>query len=123
MEINRPEEQQKAAVGAALDAPRGGKTQLHKIRTAIAAEQIACTILPLVVRPRPTVGQRPQRREEQAPHETISTANMNINIPEEHQAAEVGAAIDAPRSGRAEPLKTPATIAAKNFTYTRLPPT
>eukprot|EP00873_Tetraselmis_striata_P042152 jgi/Tetstr1/462416/TSEL_007422.t1 len=47
---------------------------------------------------------------------------MNTHIPEEHHAAEVGATIDAPRSGRADPLKTPATIAAKNFTYTRLPP-
>eukprot|EP00873_Tetraselmis_striata_P039011 jgi/Tetstr1/459275/TSEL_004675.t1 len=122
MEINGPGEQQKAAVGAAVDAPRGGKTQLPKIRTAIAPEQIAGTILPLVARPRPTAGQRPQRREEQAPQETISTAIMNINRPEEHQAVEVGATIDAPRSGRAKPLKTPATIAAKNFTYTRLPP-
>eukprot|EP00873_Tetraselmis_striata_P033040 jgi/Tetstr1/453304/TSEL_040296.t1 len=122
MEINRTEKQQKAAGGAALDAPRGGKTQLPKIRTAIAAEQIAGTRLPLAARPRPTADQRPQRREEQAPHETISTANMNINKSEEHHAAEVGATIDAPRSGRAEPLKSPATIAAKNVTYTRLPP-
>eukprot|EP00873_Tetraselmis_striata_P013220 jgi/Tetstr1/433484/TSEL_022756.t2 len=38
MEINRTEEQQKAAGGAALDAPRSGKTQLPKIRTAIAAD-------------------------------------------------------------------------------------
>eukprot|EP00873_Tetraselmis_striata_P033037 jgi/Tetstr1/453301/TSEL_040293.t1 len=122
MEINRPEEQQKTVVGAALDAPRGGKTQHPKIRTAIAAEQIAGTRLPLVARPKPTAGQRPQRREEQAPHETTTTANMNINRPEEHQAAEVGATIDAPRSGRVVPPKNLANIAAKNFTYTRLPP-
>eukprot|EP00873_Tetraselmis_striata_P039747 jgi/Tetstr1/460011/TSEL_005332.t1 len=100
MEINRPEEQQKAAVGAALDAPRGGKTQLPKIRSAITAEQIAGTRLPPAARPRLTDGQRPPRREEQAPQETTTTANKNINIPEEHQAAEVGATIDAPRSGR-----------------------
>eukprot|EP00873_Tetraselmis_striata_P038377 jgi/Tetstr1/458641/TSEL_004345.t1 len=122
MEINRPEEQQKAAVGAALDAPRGGKTQFPKIRTAINAEQIAGTRLPPAARARLTDGQRPPRREEQAPQETTTTANMNINRPEEHQAAEVGATIDAPRSGRKGPPKTPATIAAKNFTYTRLPP-
>eukprot|EP00873_Tetraselmis_striata_P015719 jgi/Tetstr1/435983/TSEL_024864.t1 len=36
MDINRPEEQQKAAVGAALDAPRGGKTQLPKGRLSRA---------------------------------------------------------------------------------------
>eukprot|EP00873_Tetraselmis_striata_P033522 jgi/Tetstr1/453786/TSEL_040738.t1 len=88
MEINRPEEQQKAAVGAALDARRGGKTQLPKIRTAITAEQIAGTRLPPAGRPRLTEGQRPPRREEQAPQETTTTANMNINIPEEHQEAE-----------------------------------
>eukprot|EP00873_Tetraselmis_striata_P015399 jgi/Tetstr1/435663/TSEL_024563.t1 len=122
MEINIPEEQQKAAVGAALDVPRGGKTQLPKIRSAITAEQIAGTRLPPAARPRLTDGQRPSRREEQAPQETTTTANMNINRPEEHQTAEVGATIDAPRSGKAEPLKNPATIAAKNFTYTRLPP-
>eukprot|EP00873_Tetraselmis_striata_P004777 jgi/Tetstr1/425041/TSEL_015506.t1 len=62
MEINKTEEQQKAAGGAALDAPRGGKTQVPKIRTAIAAEQIADTRLPFAVRPMPTAGQRPQRR-------------------------------------------------------------
>eukprot|EP00873_Tetraselmis_striata_P044975 jgi/Tetstr1/465239/TSEL_009942.t1 len=90
MEINRPEEQQKAAVGAALDAPRGGKTQLPKIRTAINAEQIAGTRLPPAARPRLTDGQRPPRREEQAPQETTTTTNMNINIPEEHQEAEYG---------------------------------
>eukprot|EP00873_Tetraselmis_striata_P027632 jgi/Tetstr1/447896/TSEL_035204.t1 len=123
MEINKPEEQQKAAVGAALDAPRGGKTQLPKIRTAITAEQIAGTRLPPAVRPsRLTDGQRPPRREEQPPQETTTTANMNIDRPEEHQAAEVGATIDAPRSGRTEPPKNPTTIAAKNFTCTRLPP-
>eukprot|EP00873_Tetraselmis_striata_P038068 jgi/Tetstr1/458332/TSEL_004297.t1 len=88
MEINRPEEQQKAAVGAALDAPRGGKTQLPKIRSAITAEQIAGTGLPPAAHPRLTDGQRPPRREEQAPQETTTTTNMNINRPEEHQAAE-----------------------------------
>eukprot|EP00873_Tetraselmis_striata_P000636 jgi/Tetstr1/420900/TSEL_011963.t1 len=89
MEINRPEEQQKAAVGAALDAPRGGKTQLPKIRSAITAEQIAGTRLPPAARPRLTNGQRPPRHEEQAPQKTTTTANMNIrNRPEEHQAAE-----------------------------------
>eukprot|EP00873_Tetraselmis_striata_P019589 jgi/Tetstr1/439853/TSEL_028264.t1 len=88
MEINRPEEQQKAAVGAALDAPRGGKTLLPKIRSAITAKQIAGTRLPPAARPRLTDGQRLPRREEQAPQETTTTANMNINIPEEHQAAE-----------------------------------
>eukprot|EP00873_Tetraselmis_striata_P009092 jgi/Tetstr1/429356/TSEL_019273.t1 len=130
MEINRPEEQQEAAVGAALDAPRGGKTQLPKIRSAIRAEQIAGTRLPPAARPRQTDGQRPPRREEHAPQETTTTTNMNINrpeehqaaeapqettttaneninIPEEHQAAEVGATIDAPRSGRAAPPKIP----------------
>eukprot|EP00873_Tetraselmis_striata_P004739 jgi/Tetstr1/425003/TSEL_015471.t1 len=107
MEINRPEEQQKAAVGAALDALRGRKTQLPKIRSAIIAEQIAGTRLPPAARPMLTYGQRPPRREEQAPHETTTTANKNINRPEEHHAAEVGATIDAPRSGRAEPPKTP----------------
>eukprot|EP00873_Tetraselmis_striata_P041970 jgi/Tetstr1/462234/TSEL_000633.t1 len=120
MEINRPEEQRKAAVGvgAALDAPRGGKTQLPEI----IAEQIAGTRLPPAARPRPTDGQRPPRREDQAPQETTTTANMNINRPKEHQEAEVGATIDAPRSGRAEPPKTSSTIAAKKITYTRLPP-
>eukprot|EP00873_Tetraselmis_striata_P017013 jgi/Tetstr1/437277/TSEL_026006.t1 len=88
MEINIPEEQQKAEVGAALDAPRGGKTQLPKIRSAITAEQIAVTRLPPAARPRLTDGQRPPRREEQAPLETTTTTNMNINRPEEHQAAE-----------------------------------
>eukprot|EP00873_Tetraselmis_striata_P018790 jgi/Tetstr1/439054/TSEL_027545.t1 len=122
MEINRPEEQHKAAVGAALDAPRGGKTQLPQIRSAITAEQIAGTRLPPAARPRLTDGQRPPRRKEHAPQETTTTANMNINRPEEHQAAEVGATIDAPRNGRAVPIKNPSTIAAKNFTYTRLPP-
>eukprot|EP00873_Tetraselmis_striata_P004247 jgi/Tetstr1/424511/TSEL_015039.t1 len=120
MEINRPEEQQKAAVGAALDAPRGGKIELPKIRTAITAEQISGARLPTAARLRLTDGQRPPRREEQAPQETTTTTNMNINRPEEHQEAE--AAIDAPRSGRAVPPKTPSTIAAKKFTYTRLPP-
>eukprot|EP00873_Tetraselmis_striata_P035059 jgi/Tetstr1/455323/TSEL_042158.t1 len=122
MEINIPEEQPKAAVGAALDAPRGGKTQLPKIRSAITAEQIAGTRLPPAARPRLTGGHRPPRREEQAPQGTTTTTNMNINIPEENQAAEVGATIDAPRNGRAVPTKNPATIAAKNFKYTRLPP-
>eukprot|EP00873_Tetraselmis_striata_P035641 jgi/Tetstr1/455905/TSEL_042686.t1 len=88
MEINTPEEQQKAAVGAALDAPRGGKTQLPKIRTAITAEQIAGTRLPPAAHPRLIDGQRPPRREEQAPQETTTIANMNINRPEEHQEAE-----------------------------------
>eukprot|EP00873_Tetraselmis_striata_P040908 jgi/Tetstr1/461172/TSEL_006309.t1 len=90
MEINRPKEQQKAAVGAALDAPRGGKIQLPKIRTAITAEQIAGPRLPPAARPRLTDGRRPPRREEQAPQETTTTANMNINRPEEHQEAEDG---------------------------------
>eukprot|EP00873_Tetraselmis_striata_P036041 jgi/Tetstr1/456305/TSEL_043061.t1 len=122
MEINIPEEQQKAAVGAALDAPRGGKTQLPKIRTAINAEQIAGTRFPPAACPRLADGQRPPRREEQAPQETTTTANMNINRLEGRHEAEVGATIDAPRSGRAKPPKTPSTIAAKKFTYTRLPP-
>eukprot|EP00873_Tetraselmis_striata_P035299 jgi/Tetstr1/455563/TSEL_042382.t1 len=103
MEINRPEEQQKAAVGAALDAPRGGKTQLPKIRSAITAEQIAGTRLSPAASPMLTDDQRPPRREEQ----TITTSNKNIDRPEEHQAAEVGATIDALRSGRAELPKTP----------------
>eukprot|EP00873_Tetraselmis_striata_P020809 jgi/Tetstr1/441073/TSEL_029341.t1 len=69
MDINRPEEQQKAAVDANLDAPRGGMTQPPKIRTAIAAKNIAGTRLPPVARPMPTAGQRPHMREEQAPQE------------------------------------------------------
>eukprot|EP00873_Tetraselmis_striata_P029987 jgi/Tetstr1/450251/TSEL_037289.t1 len=88
MEINRPEEQQKAAVGAPLDALRGGKTQLPKIRSAITAEQIEGTRLPPADRPKLPNGQRPPRREEQAPQETTTTANININRPEEHHAAE-----------------------------------
>eukprot|EP00873_Tetraselmis_striata_P026559 jgi/Tetstr1/446823/TSEL_034303.t1 len=81
MDINIPEEQQKAEVGAALDAPRGGKTQFPKIRSAIIAEQIAVTRLPPAARSRLTDGPRPPRREEQAPQETTTTANMNINDP------------------------------------------
>eukprot|EP00873_Tetraselmis_striata_P043390 jgi/Tetstr1/463654/TSEL_008515.t1 len=81
-------------------ANRNRATQPPKIRSAIRAEQIAGTRLPPVARPRLTDGQRPPRREEQAPQETTTTTNKNINRPEEHQAAEVGATIDAPRSGR-----------------------
>eukprot|EP00873_Tetraselmis_striata_P042540 jgi/Tetstr1/462804/TSEL_007754.t1 len=88
-------------------ATRKRATQPPKIRFAIRAEQIAGTRLPPAARPRLTDGQRPPRREEQAPQETSTTANKNVTIPEEHQAAEVGATIDAPRSGRAEPPKTP----------------
>eukprot|EP00873_Tetraselmis_striata_P044865 jgi/Tetstr1/465129/TSEL_009852.t1 len=46
-------------------------------------------------------------KHEQAPQQTTTTANKNINRPEGHQAAEVGATIEAPRNGRAEPPKTP----------------
>eukprot|EP00873_Tetraselmis_striata_P027451 jgi/Tetstr1/447715/TSEL_000018.t1 len=102
MNINRPEEQPNAAtVGATLDAPRGGMTQPPKIQTSIDAKTIAGTRLPHVARPKPTAGQRPQRREEQAPQETITTANMDFDRPEEQQEAAVGPTIDTPRSGKA----------------------
>eukprot|EP00873_Tetraselmis_striata_P036969 jgi/Tetstr1/457233/TSEL_004163.t1 len=39
------------------------------------------------LRGRPAAGQRSERREEQAPQETITTANMDINIPEEQHEA------------------------------------
>eukprot|EP00873_Tetraselmis_striata_P033518 jgi/Tetstr1/453782/TSEL_040734.t1 len=92
MDINIPEEQQKAAVGATFDALRGGVSQHPKIRTTIAAG----TRLPPVARHTLAAGQRPLRREEWAPRKTITTVTMDINRPEEQHEAAVGATLEVP---------------------------
>eukprot|EP00873_Tetraselmis_striata_P013794 jgi/Tetstr1/434058/TSEL_023202.t1 len=97
MDIDRPEEQQKAAVGATLDAPRGGIAQTPKIRTAIAANKIAGIRLLHAARPKPTP-QDTEMDDDYPPPEIDQLATSVDSVP--HPEPAPTAAAQAPTATR-----------------------